>query len=132
MTSVLSCTTCVIVLWREARSRHIWLFHRGPSESDGHIYGRVVDWALGKGRLGEQRLVPALESLLVNLGNMSKQNEAKESTWFFLHLQQWNCSRTLKTVMFDCGGSFEFSGGEVQQDSSVRKSSYCAHKKTVT
>lgn len=45
------------------------------------IYGRFVDWALGKGRLGEQRLVPALESLLVNLGNMFKQNEAKESTW---------------------------------------------------
>lgn len=81
MTSVLSCPTCVIVLWREARSRHIWLFHCGPSESGGHICGCVVDWSLGKGPLGGQRLVPALESLLVNLGNMSKQNDTKESTW---------------------------------------------------
>lgn len=48
---------------------------------NGHICGCVVDWSLGKGPLGEQRLVPALESLLVNLGNMSKQNDTKESTW---------------------------------------------------
>ena len=74
MTSVFSCHTCVLVLCTDARPRCIWPFHCGPSEFDGHICGCVVDWALGK-----QRLVPALESLLVNLGNMSKQDETTET-----------------------------------------------------
>lgn len=66
---MISSTFASYVLWRDARSRHIWLFYCEPSEFDRHICGCAVELALGKGPLGEQRPVPVLESFLANLGN---------------------------------------------------------------